>query len=180
MKTLAIGVILFSIIIGVLTRPDAEFKGIRVYINPGKNHMPEVEPDNVPFLQEKLENGQNLTSWEEFQITAWKISQKEDYPYQVLLAQAALESNRGRSDFAVYRNNFFGIGAYDHNPNQAFSYGSVEDGIYAYINLIRSRYEDAYQVRHDPREMVMRIKRGGYATDPFYVWKITNMPEFNQ
>lgn len=179
MKTLALGVMFFAIVIGFLTRPDGEFKGIKVLIISGTNEDMPIIPYNIPPIEEKLQNGQNLTAWEEFQIVAWEISQKEDYPYEVLLAQAALESNRGKSHFAVYRNNFFGIGAYDHNPNKAFQYGDMKHGIHSYINLIKTRYQDAYEVRHDPHQMIAQIKRGGYATDPFYVWKITNMQEFN-
>ena len=41
-----------------------------------------------------------------------------------------------------------------------------------------SRYKEAYAARSDPKKMVELIKKAGYATDPDYVNKVTNTPEF--
>lgn len=129
---------------------------------------------------EKPAEHYEAVSWEEFQSIAKTIAEEEDYPYAVLIGQAALETGRGRSHFAMTRFNYFGIAAYDSNPNAAHSYSSVEEGIRAYISLIKTapRYQRAWSQKHNPVAMVKAIKAAGYASDPLYVEKVTGMPEF--
>lgn len=134
-------------------------------------------------------------SWEEFTNIATKVAQEEGYPVSVLLGQAALET--GRNLGSAMGNNFFGIkgggtagtqklrtqeatptGTFYDTVSNFAAYHSPEDSIRAYINLIKNRYPDAWSQRHDPYKMVEAIKRGGYATDPQYVAKVTNTPEF--
>lgn len=118
--------------------------------------------------------------WTEFVKRANRISEEMDYPLSVLLGQAALESARGTSHYAQTRHNFFGIGAYDSNPDQAFSYEDLDAGIRGYISLISNdkRYAEAYSLKDKPYEMIQAIKNAGYATDPYYVSKVINLPEF--
>jgi beta-N-acetylglucosaminidase len=57
-------------------------------------------------------------------------SQKTGYNPVYLLAHAAVESGWGTSNFAVSRGNLYGIGAFDSNPNNAFTMGdTIDDGI---------------------------------------------------
>jgi uncharacterized membrane protein YgcG len=118
--------------------------------------------------------------WAEFLDAAEKVAKEEDYPLAVIVAQGAHESAHGTSNFAKNRNNFFGVNAVDANPNQATSYPTVEDGIKRYVQLIKTdqRYKAAYAARSDPKKMIEEIKKAGYATDPDYVNKVTNTPEF--
>lgn len=118
--------------------------------------------------------------WTEFVKKATKIAEKEDYPLSVILGQAALESARGTSQYAQTRYNFFGIGAYDDNPDEAFSFQGLEKGIRGYIDLIKTnqRYRKAWLSRHDPHQMIQRIWEAGYASDPDYVGKVTSLEEF--
>lgn len=123
--------------------------------------------------------------WEEFKEKAKKISQEQDYPLSVLLGQATLESARGTSNFAKNRKNYFGYMAYDANPNMARTYGTTEESIMDYINLIKNtpRYSKAYQQYlkdRNPIALLQAIKGAGYATDPNYVTKILSMPEFKE
>lgn len=59
------------------------------------------------------------------------IDSQNDYGVNALIvyAMACLESAYGTSYYAKNRNNFFGWGAVDTNPNEAASYASVEEGI---------------------------------------------------
>ena len=58
-----------------------------------------------------------------------------------IFAHAAWESQWGRSYLAVNRNNFFGIAAFDSNPNAAYAMGdSVDDGIINGAVWIKNNY----------------------------------------
>lgn len=133
-------------------------------------------------------------TWQDFVDVATKVAHQEGYPIGVLLGQAALET--GRDLGSAMGNNFFGIkgsgsagtqrlrtqeadGNNFYNTVANFAaYANPEDSIRAYINLIRERYPQAWALRNDPIAMVKAIKEGGYATDPQYIAKVTNTPEF--
>ncbi len=59
------------------------------------------------------------------------LDAQNDYGVNALIvfAMACLESAYGTSNYAMNRNNFFGWGAVDTNPNEAAYYSSVRDGI---------------------------------------------------
>lgn len=118
--------------------------------------------------------------WVEFLNAAKKVAEEEDYPIAVIVAQGALESGHGTSALAKGRNAFFGVNAVDSNPNAATGYASPEESIRGYVKLIKTgqRYKEAYAARKDPKKMVELIKAAGYASDPAYVNKVTNTPEF--
>lgn len=98
-------------------------------------------------------------------------------PWEAVMAQGILESASGTSNFAVNRNNFFGIGAVDSNPGAARSYSSAGDGWKGYFEFIRNnpRYEKAgaFNYSGDPYGYIAAIKSAGYATDPNYVAKLS-------
>ena len=141
------------------------------------------------FLQQALtpqqayaSDTQRGTSWEDFKSTARTLAEQEGFPIGVLLAQAGLETGRGSSSNARNKNNWFGLGAYDKNPSNAFQFSGAEESIRYYINLIKTdpRYAKAWAVRDNPTRMIQEIKKAGYASDPNYVGKITSMPEFRE
>jgi len=122
-------------------------------------------------------------SWDSFKKVASEIAGQENYPVNVLLGQAALETARGTSTFAKQRNNYFGMKAYDSNPDNATKYNSPEQSIKDYINLIKNtpRYAGAYQQYLKDKnslKLLQGIRAAGYATDPNYVKKVASMPEF--
>jgi len=119
-------------------------------------------------------------SWSNFEQTATPIAAASDYPLSVLLGQAALESARGTSNFAQSRNNYFGMDAYDSNPDAAKGYATPQASIEDYINLIKNdpRYTQAWHDRSNPKQMIQDIKDAGYATDPNYVSSVESTPEF--
>lgn len=60
-----------------------------------------------------------------------------------LFAHAACESDYGCSAIARYHNNYFGIGAFDSNPNAAYVMGdNVDEGIISGAIWIRKNYYD--------------------------------------
>lgn len=113
------------------------------------------------FVQQYLPIAEKIEK--EFGISKW-----------MTLAQAGLESGWGKSGFAQGRNNFFGLAAYDSNPDMAWSFPTAEDSFRAYGRLLSSdpRYSRAYESRLNPEMMVREIKRAGYASDPDYVNKV--------
>lgn len=149
-----------------------------VTATPSPVALPTATP--VPSRSEPIRSSVGDDLWATFLATAEEVAPEYDYPLSVLVAQAALESARGTSNFARNRNNFFGMCAYDSDPNQACHYASIEDGIRAYIHNIYTypRYAKAVEHKDDPVRMVTEIKRAGYASDPLYVEKVTSLPEF--
>lgn len=118
--------------------------------------------------------------WYGFIKKVERIADIYDFPVKVAVAQAALESDRGNSTLAINKKNFFGLNAVDWDPyNQAWSFSTEEECILEYMRLIKRQYPEAYAARHNPNRMIELIKAGGYASDPNYVWKIRNMPEWS-
>lgn len=102
-------------------------------------------------------------------------------PWETVIAQGIVESAAGTSNFAVQRNNFFGIGAFDSNLNNAYSYDTPTDGWRGYYENIRktSTYRAHGVFRGDnitdPYAYLRTIKEAGYATDPIYVETISKI-----
>lgn len=132
-----------------------------------------------------------------------QASQRETgVPASVTIAQAALESDWGRSRLATVGHNYFGIkasggtgpagvismqtGEYLNGSNVV-----VTDGFRAYHNMEESfadhgrllksskRYASCFETS-DPREFARRLQAAGYATDPQYAAKLIRyMDKFN-
>lgn len=122
----------------------------------------------------------NLKDWGNYERYIADQARARGYHPGVIVSQKAIESQRGQSRFAKERNNYGGVGAYDRNPNNAFTYASPEAYLESYFNLIESRYPKAYKNRKDPKQFARYLKEGGYATDPDYEWKLQNTPEFRK
>lgn len=140
--------------------------GYKVYAETG-----EVSPEPSLTLQDQ-------TNWNSFIRAAYEVAPIYEYPVNVILSQAALESARGTSKYARERFNYFGIGAFDHNPDMAFSYENQKQVIIEYMRLIKAYYPEAYAQRKNPDAMIELIKEGGYASDPNYVAKVKGMREW--
>lgn len=89
----------------------------------------------------------------------------------LLFAFANHESAYGRSTYSYRCNNFFGLGAYDSNPDNAcisYGYNTPRDGILAESIFLSTSYFDAYDWRY--RGDYFGNKSGGmnvyYASDP--------------
>ena len=102
----------------------------------------------------------------------------------MVIAQAAVESHRGDSYFARMRNNYLGIGAFDTNPDNAYQFENVEQCVISYMELVRKNFPEAWDSRDDPEKLLTLLKYNSngtmYATDPDYISKVMNQPEWNQ
>lgn len=94
-----------------------------------------------------------------------------------ILAHAALESAWGKSNIARNYNNYFGIGAFDSNPDNARNYSNpgLASGIISGANWIAKNYYNGkwkqttlYKMRHNNGVHQ-------YATDPAWHTKIANI-----
>jgi hypothetical protein len=117
-------------------------------------------------------------------------SQRETgVPASVTLAQALIESNRGKSGLTVKAKNFFGIkgkgnaGSIKMRTREVNKQGQsyyIMDDFAAYHSakdsfidhgkfFIRNkRYAKALAVKHDAKQFAREIQKAGYATDPRY------------
>lgn len=118
----------------------------------------------------------------------------------VVIAQAILETGYGTSMLMMNANAVFGIKASDTYKGKVYSsrtrevynnnsilitskfraYDSLAESVSDYFDLIckSSRYRKALTAE-TPEQCIQAIIKGGYATDPNYVWKITKLIEVN-
>ncbi len=119
-----------------------------------------------------------IDQWHEI---ASKLAVEYGIPWEAVMAQGVLESASGTSEYAVERNNFFGIGAFDSNPDNAFWYPSPEEGWRGYFENIVHVDTQVYcragvftgDNITNPYSYLATVKKAGYATDPDYV-KLTS------
>ncbi len=100
-------------------------------------------------------------------------------PWEAVVAQGIIESAAGTSRYARERNNFFGLGAVDSNPDNAYSYPSAADGWRGYFEFIsknqRYRSYGAFDHAGNPFGYIQAIKNAGYATASNYVEIVSKM-----
>lgn len=111
-----------------------------------------------------------------YQNIASTLGAQYGIPWEAVMAQGILESASGTSRFATERNNFFGIGAVDSNPDNAHYFSSAAEGWRGYFDFIKNnpRYANHGAFNHagDPIGYIESVKAAGYATDPNYVSKL--------
>lgn len=84
-----------------------------------------------------------------------------------LFAHAAVESGWGKSHYAVSRGNYFGIAAYDHNPDAALHLGeTVNEGIVSGAVWISKNFYSKGGVS------LLAMKARGYATSKNWIPEI--------
>lgn len=142
---------------------------------------PKVQAKGQPAMEKPLVQQSGFPvakTWDEMVKQAAQIAYEYGIPPEVMISQMALESGHGTSPRSK-RNQLFGVGVYNDN-SPGYQYNSPEASMRGYAELISKdpRYAQAYAQRNDPAAMIREIKKAGYAADPNYVYKITNMPEF--
>lgn len=150
---------------------DNGLDSIRNIISPTPTFVPFITP--TPTLSPK-------PTWDELKTFFATKAYENGYSPAAIVGQKANESARGTSDFAINRNNFGGIGAYDEDPNQAFYFENPEEYWNYYDLMIRKRFPNAYKVRNNPIEYLKELKKANYATSPTYVEDIMGTPEFRE
>lgn len=124
-------------------------------------------------------SAQNVAFLEQYHAIAEKLSIDYGIPWEAVMAQGIIESGSGTSEYATQRNNFFGIGAFDSNPDNAFNFPTPEAGWKGYFdNIVKTQTYRAHGVFReptitDPIAYLTAIKAAGYATDPNYISKIS-------
>ena len=116
--------------------------------------------------------------------TAQQLSIEFGIPWEAVVAQSIIESGAGTSYYATTRNNFFGLGAVDSNPDNAYTYESPEAGWRGYYEFIQrnSSLYSAHGVFAEPTitnpyKYIEAIKAAGYATAPDYVESVSKYIE---
>lgn len=116
---------------------------------------------------------------DQYHNIAIQLSMEYGIPWEAVMAQGIIESASGTSNFARNRNNFFGLGAVDSNPDNAYSYSSPAEGWKGYYDFIqnnpRYRAAGAFNYPDDPYGYIAAIKAAGYATDPNYISKVSSV-----
>jgi flagellar protein FlgJ len=122
------------------------------------------------------------------------LQERTGLPASVVLAQAILESNWGRSELAREHRNYFGIKAHgrpkpsdvvdyltteyregqERREKAGFAhYDSVDDCLNDYARILSlRRYAPARAVVSNPPAFARALQRCGYATDPRYAHKL--------
>jgi len=120
--------------------------------------------------------------WDDFVIAVHKVAPMYNFPENVVLAQGALESAHGNSHFAKTRNNFLGIGAFDSNPNDAYTFENPEQCVIEYMRTIKRNFPEAWAQRDNSEKLLSLIVSNSYgrkyATDPNYIAKVKSMKEW--
>lgn len=104
---------------------------------------------------------------------AEQLSIEYGIPWETVIAQGILESGAGTSPFARERNNFFGIGAFDSNPDNAYRYENELEGWRGYYENIRktATYRNhgvfSGDTITDPYAYARAITEAGYATPQY-------------
>ncbi len=113
---------------------------------------------------------------------------------EIIIAHAALETDWGRR---IIDNNLFNIkkGLWkgptvrvpvkEYDPYKGWyttteefrAYSTLRDSIQDYINLIQTRYPNAWKNRKNPKKYFEGLQKGGYATDPLYAYKLSKIYE---
>jgi flagellum-specific peptidoglycan hydrolase FlgJ len=161
---------------GIIETPTSTSNRVKtanvVASNTNKRLVPTAIPTQTPMSQNP--------TWEELK-TFFAIKAKEGgYDRAAIIGQKALESDRGKSSFAKERYNYGGIGAYDKDPNQAFSFKNPQDYWNYYDLMIKKRFPEAYQARGNGQQYLEALKKGNYATDKDYVANIMDTPEYKE
>ena len=122
---------------------------------------------------------------DENHVIAQTLSVEFGIPWEAVMAQSIVESTAGTSYFATMRNNFFGLGAYDSNPDNAYYYDNLSAGWRGYFELIQQNTKTyaskgvfSKETMTDPYKYLEAIKAAGYATDPNYVDKVSKYIDF--
>lgn len=107
------------------------------------------------------------------------ISNQDTYGVNGLLvfSLACLESGNGRSQYAVEKNNLFGWGAVDSNPDEAWGFSSVAQGIMEQMAYNLRNYLDTnnavfFGMHAGNKGSGFNVK---YASDPYWGLKIASI-----
>lgn len=131
---------------------------------------------------------------EQYKNLALQLMIESGVPASIILAQATLESNDGRSKLATNANNHFGIKCSNWNgdtfyqdddkKNECFrKYKTVEESYrdHSYFLTSRSRYSHLFKIDKDNyKAWAQGLQEAGYATNPNYANLLIKVIEDNK
>lgn len=103
-------------------------------------------------------------------------------PYQVILAQWALESTYGTSDLSKRANNYAGIKYNSHADFKSGSYAGYnnkERFVQDYIRVLQLPYYNGVRQAGGIRETIAELDKSPYASDSNYGSKLLSMIDLN-
>ena len=105
------------------------------------------------------------------------ITRQYGIPDAIAAGQFAAEGRLG--GLGASRNNYFNLGAYDHNLDNTFRYETPQDGVEAFARLLTEdkRYSPYFKEGRDALE-TLQDYASTYASNPKYVDLITGTPEW--
>ena len=164
-----------------------------------------IAPSSLIKAIEDDERGLDFSSPSAFVESLWPYAEKAAQALgldpRVLISQAALETGWGkhvmRTEQGSSSKNLFGIkasknwsgpktqvqsleveaGTIKKKASEFRAYDSYADSFNDYTQFIsnKSRYQKAMQVTHEPDKYVNELQNAGYATDPNYAKKISDI-----
>ena len=154
----------------------AKATGFARYVGDGKGANPNGQPSNNRGVSAN-------PSHEEFINRIGAAAKSLWNPYHiypsVMVAAACLESAYGTSDFARNRKNYFGIGAFDSNPNNAYSFATEKEAMEAYPKVFWSGADPSGYLKvitaTSADDQAMKVHLSKYATDPDYYKKLRSI-----
>lgn len=160
-----------------LSRPS-KFEEVKL-VSP----KPDISVQAKELEQPLVEDYTPTEGWSGFVQAVHKVAPLYNFPENVVLAQGALESQRGNSRFSKERNNYLGIGAYDENVEAAFKFENSEQCVIEYMRIIKKNFPEAWANRDNPEKLLYHLKHSKngkmYATDSNYINKVMSMKEWN-
>lgn len=158
------------------TKNPAKKSNLIVFENkstPTPTPTPTATPTPTPTPQVKgastmrFKNGKPASTQQDvmqfIETTVLPITREYGIPDAVAAGQFAAEGRL--QGLGASRNNFFNLGAYDSNVDNAFDYKTPEDGVRAYADLIARKYPGVIGEK-DPVKAIQAVEKQGYAGDP--------------
>ena len=104
-------------------------------------------------------------------------SQKHGIPFEIIMAQAILESGNGTSKLAKTKNNHFGI----KKRGKYAAFGSVAECFEAHGKIFAgTRYKKCRECKDDVNCWAYELGKSGYAVAPDYSEKILKIIKQNK
>lgn len=136
-------------------------------------------------------------SWNDLVEIGRKVAEQYGLHPSALVGQMSLETGRrvgpGQNMFGIKGTGPAGsnvLGTQEANQQGQLygtqagfrAYNTPQQSMEDYVKLLSTepRYKKAWEVRSDPVKFVTEVKKAGYATDPNYVSKVINTPEFKK
>jgi len=182
LRTLGVIILLIWVCNNCPVEISEEFSILRSVYTPLLDNAASIDIDTVPELSIKS----YVDTYKELAIAEGKLY---NIPWKIILGQAIIESDIGRSYLAKQANNHFGMKCFsktcakghcinrqdDTHKDFFLCFAKVKDSYRQHsILLMKKRYRKLRGVK-DYTEYAKGLQECGYATDRFYASKLTKI-----